>query len=192
MLAALAPSEKSIIVDALELEAQRKCLNRQCAILSRHHSPESIILIRVLAEYHAYTVRQAKQGFLLIAQSQLSSLDSIPLPDDNELHAVYETSALPAWALIRWLENKNETAIQHLRAAICACFDLTTKFSHDYLTVKRIHLAANIARVLISSDFHTQGLEYVAALRAVVSGDRSCWPFEGSNPLTCHWRAQNV
>jgi hypothetical protein len=113
----------------------------------------------------------------------MRALDAIQLPDDHELQAVYDTSALPAWALIWWFENQNEEAIRQLQRALRTCFDLTAKFGHDYLTGKRIHLAANIARVLMACGAHTQSLEYVTALRAVVSGDRGRWPFEGPESL---------
>jgi hypothetical protein len=171
------------IVDPLEVEAQRKYSSRQVAILTRRHSPENIIFVRVLADYHAYIVLQAKKGFVAAARADMRALDAIQRPNAPELGAVYDTSALPAWALIHWFERRNVEAIRLLHRALTACSNLTTKFGHDYLTGKRIHLAANIARVLMSFGSHTQGLEYVAALRAVISGDRGHWPFDGGGSL---------
>ena len=174
---------ESNAVDTVERDALRSYLSRQFAVLTRCHSVDDIILLRVLADNHQHAALQAKKGSIATARSEMRALDTMALPDKRELHILYRVSARPAWALIHWFENDHQQAIQQLEVALCACAELAADYDHDYLTGKRIYLAANVARVLMSLGASGQALDRVTALKAVLSGDRSKWHFGGSESL---------
>jgi tetratricopeptide (TPR) repeat protein len=171
------------LVDQIERDALRRYMGRQFVILTQRHSPEDAILVRVISDYHQHVVSQAKQGNLNAARSTLRALQKLARLDEAELLATHWISALPAEALIHWYEGNYHEAIRLLRLALEACFELSTRFAHDYLTGKRINLASNTARVLVSLGDFDQALTRANALRGVIAGERVLWPFEGAESL---------
>ena len=169
--------------DALDREIWRRYFTRQFSVLILNHSPEDVIFHRVVADYCQHPVWLANQGRLEEARRALRALDGLVTTRDAELVAVHRVAALPAWSLIHWREQDNGGALALLAQALEACLELTVRFGHDYLTSKRLHLAANTARVLLSQGLPGQATARVAALRAVAGGAREAWPFAGADSL---------
>jgi tetratricopeptide (TPR) repeat protein len=180
---ALTVDSKLVNPEQAERHALRKYLARQFIVLTQRHSPEDAILVRVIADYHGAAVQQAKQGHLEAARAILRRLENLARLDEAELLITHRVTALPASALIHWYEGDHDEAIRLLKRALDACLELATGFGHDYLTAKRIHLAANTARVLASLGSLDRALSRVAALKTVVAGERAWWPFEGPESL---------
>jgi hypothetical protein len=166
-----------------EREALRKYLARQFSVLIRRHSPEDAILARIVADYHHLAVTQAKSGDFSAARRTIDTLASFSKPDIPELVALHKISALPARALIYWLEKDYQEATRLLLGALDACLELTVRYNHDYLTAKRIHLAANTARILASIGASDEAISRVTAIRAVIKGECKHWPFGGCDSL---------
>ncbi|MEA2236481.1 MAG: hypothetical protein QOC81_1205 [Thermoanaerobaculia bacterium] len=144
---------------------------------------EEIIRLHVLADNHQHAAVAAKDGRVSAARVELKALDAMTLVEDPEVRAVYRMSSLPAWALVCWKEGNPDKAVDCLHDALHACTELSSRFGHDYLTAKRIHLAANIARVHVSNHALPQALQEVARLRAVIDGNREQWPFDDGESL---------
>jgi len=170
-------------VDSIELDVLNRYLRRQITVLTRRHSVEHVILLRVLADYHQHAVREAKKGLRAAARCEMRALDRFPLPGIRELRAVNSISSQPAWALIDWLDGDCETAERRLRDALQSCSELAAEFGHDYLTGKQLTLAVHVGRMMISQGRHREGLEHLGAVGSVVSGAQSDWPFEGGRRL---------
>lgn len=169
-------------------EAERKAVqifnNRQFAALLRRHPLDEILILPVLADNYQHAAVEAKSKRVATARYEMYALDemALALSGDQEIQSVCHLSSLPVWALILWLEGCPEDAIEKLHGALQSCIELTN-YSHDYLTAKRIHLAANIGRVLVSVGSESQAFAHVTSLQAVVAGDRDKWPFEGRKSL---------
>ncbi len=170
-------------VDPEERRATERYLERQFAVLRRRHSAQNAILLRVVADHCAHAVALAKRGALADARTQLTTLDGLAPCHDVELRAVHGIVALPAWALVEWREQQHARAQGLLRQAIELCGWLAGDRGHDYLTGKRIHLAANTGRVLVSQRQFGEARACVRALRAVLAGDRSAWCFASPESL---------
>jgi hypothetical protein len=170
-------------LDLDERDAVQAFRRRRCVALVQHHSPEEIIVVEVLTDNHHHAAFEAKNGRVVVARAEMQALDAMPLSDDPEIQSVYDLSALPVWGLIRWLEGYPKEAIELMHGALRVSVELTIRFGHDYLTSKRIHLAANIGRVLVSLGECAEALDLVGSLRAVVAGDRSKWPYESHESL---------
>src|ERR1039458_5455764 len=62
---------ESNAVDTVERDALRSYLSRQFAVLTRCHSVDDIILLRVLADNHQHAALQAKKGSIATARSEM-------------------------------------------------------------------------------------------------------------------------
>jgi hypothetical protein len=169
--------------DALDLEILRRYFDRQFRVLIRRHAAQDAILLRVVADHCQQPVCLANQGCLDEARRALSALDGLVTTEDAELVAVHRVAALPARALIHFREHDHAGALALLEQALDACLELTVRFGHDYLTPRRLHLAANTARVFLAQGLTAQALERGAALHAVAGGERAAWPLAGGDSL---------
>ncbi|MEH0661008.1 hypothetical protein QA860_25405 [Streptomyces stelliscabiei] len=180
---------------ANETSPLREMARRQFDLLISRHRAEDVILVRVLVEHYQHVAQAVKDGQLALARSQLSSLaKGVPLPAHEELTRVIDVGALPVRALVEWREGEHRTARLQILDALDACGELSDRWGHDYLTGKQFHLAANIARVMITEGDEDGTIELLAALRTVaLDGDRTRWPFIGTAsldvPLQGLWRA---
>ena len=167
----------------LEMQILRAYLQRQFEVLTRRHPFEDAILLRVLADFHQHAASQAKQRRAQTARRELHELDALKIVNDPELESIYSLTALPAWALVHWVEGDSDVAIQCLRDALKNAAELAGRYGHDYLTARRIYLASNIARVLLSVGQNEEGSKQVCSLNAVLSGSRDSWLFEDATSL---------
>lgn len=170
-------------VDTLEVEIWRHYFARQFAVLSRRHAPETAILLRAIADYCRLPVDYANKGQLEEARTAASTLDRLTPSNDAELVAVASVAVRPVWALIHWREGSTETANELLLAALDDSRVLASEYDHDYLTARRIHLAANTARVLINQGRPDEALSRGNDLACVARGDLSRWQFGGHETL---------
>ena len=168
---------------AAERELSREFLRCQFHALTRRHVLDDLILLRVLVDNYHHAAIEAKEGRVDSARCEMQALDSISTSADPEIGAVRRLSALPVWALICWKDGHPKEAIEHLSSSLEACRDLSAVFEHDYLTAKRLHLAANIARVLASCGEEHRSIELASSLRSVALGDRDAWPYWGRESL---------
>lgn len=169
--------------DKVELEIWRAFFARQFTVLSRRHAPEVAILLRTIADFSRTPVDYANNGRLEDARRATTSLDRLSPSGDAELEAVANVAVLPVWALIRWRENDSQTAAVLLTKALEACQRLAADYGHDYLTARRLHLAGNMARLLISDGRPDAALATGNDLAAVAAGDATRWHFGGAETL---------
>jgi len=166
-----------------EAEAVRRFVAEQFAWLTRRHPPATVILLRVLADEYQHAAVLVKDGDVQGGHTHAEALDRMSTDESEELRAIRALSAQPVWALIWWKEGDPARAIEALMTALEAAERLADRYGYSYLSSKRIHLAANLARVFESTDALERATNWIHALRAVVAGDSSAWPLEGSSSL---------
>lgn len=171
-------------VDKLEAEIWRAYYARQFVVLTQRHPVETAILLRTIADYCRTPVDYANNGMLAEGRAALRSIESLCPQGDAELVAVANAVTQPAAALLSWREGDGRTADRLLRGALKDCGRLARNFGHDYLTSRRIHLAANVARLLASAGRNHEALEMGAELAAVAGGDAGRWRFGWRETLT--------
>ena len=164
------------MIDPATAELRR----RQFALLLGRHRYQDVILVRVLTEHYQHVATGAKAGRVDVARAQLRALaEGVPLPESPELRLVVEFAALPVSALIQFQQGDLLAARQLLTDALDVGAELAFRYGHDYVTGKRLHLAANLARIAIAEGHHEQAAALLADLHAVSGGQRSRWPFAG-------------
>ena len=157
---------------------------RQLTLLLERHRHEDVILARVLTEHYQHVASEAKAGRGEGARAQLKMLaEEVPLPDTPELRGVVELAALPAWALVDFQEGNLDAARQLLLRALEVAAELAACYGHDFLTGKRLHLAANVVRIEIADGQQERAAALLVNLRAVSLGNRNRWPFVGATTL---------
>jgi len=175
-------TEPSAQTAPTETHLLRELVRRQLTVLFSRHSPEDVILVRVLIEYCQHAAMIAKAGEVERARAELTAL-SRQIPAEEELGRAVDVAALPALALVNWREGDHDAARGQLVDALDACAELASRWGHDYLTGKQLHLAINIVRVSITQRDWGGAGTLLAALRAVAAGDRDRWPFAGRESL---------
>jgi hypothetical protein len=170
-------------VDIHERELLRRYLIDQFEILSRRHGPERAILVRVLSDHYREPVNLTNQGRFDKAEATLRALRGLIPPKPEEVRIACELAELPAAAFVAWRRGMPTLAIDRLKLALERARRLAEQHEHLYLTAKRIYLAANIARVLITDEQTRPALDLIEQLKAVVAGDRQSWPYRGKTSL---------
>lgn len=170
---------------ATEGDLQHDYFIGQFKTLIKRHRLEDVILVRVLTDHYQLVANTAKAGQLSEARRQLVALASdIELPTDEELSLSTSIAELPVWALIQWLEGESTEALDRLEGAIESGGMLAGTYGHGYLTSRRLYLGVNMSRVLITMGDVATASRLVDSLTEVAAGDRSRWPFTGSDSLT--------
>lgn len=170
-------------MDIHERELLRRYLIDQFEMLSRRHGPERAIFVRVLSDHYREPVDLTHQGGFDKAEATLRALRRLIPAKPEEVRIACELAELPAAAFVAWRRGMPTLAIDRLKLALDRARRLAEAHEHRYLSAKRIYLAANIARVLISDGQTRPALTLIEQLKAVVAGDRESWPYGGSASL---------
>ena len=171
--------------DPEEFDLLSAQLRRQLTLMFSRNVADDVLFVRVMVEEYQHAAGLAKQGRLAETRRALAALrDDISPPSGAELSLVLEVAALPVWSLLLWKEGDASRADAALSAALQACACLAEDWNHDYLTLKQLHLAMNIARVQGSTGDGKSAEALLAMLEAAVFGDRSAWPFAGGDRLS--------
>ena len=157
---------------------------RQFALLLGRYRPEDVICVQVVTDYYQHVATTAKSGRADTAAAQWRILRrDVPIPDAPELRYVVELASLPAAALIHFAEGDHRAARELLVQALDVAAELAARYGHDYLTGKRLHLAANLVRVTTTEGRHEAAAALLADLGAVTRGEPDRWQFTGATTL---------
>jgi hypothetical protein len=158
--------------------AEREYFAGQFRALTKRHTAEDAILVRVLADHYQLAANTAKAGEVEEAKQMLESLArGVELPEGEEIELSVSVAALPVWALVHWLEGDSDRARRLLDGALDSGGRLASRYEHDYLTGRRIYIGVNVARVLVTAENFEEAAQVLNALGAVAAGDRGRWPF---------------
>ena len=159
-------------------------MQRQFAVLAVRHPIEDVVLIGVLADYHQQAAVKAKQGNPDQARADLRGTQAVSERiAAGELRTVVRVSEQPVQALLDWMADRPDDAVGRLSAALADARDLAAHHGHDYLTGRRFHLAANVARVQISTGRDDVARSVLNDLWAAMAGERERWPFGAGEQL---------
>jgi len=168
----------------LQDSAEREYFAGQFKALTRRHTAEDAILVRVLTDHYQLVANTAKAGEVGEAKRMLGSLArDVEVPADEEVGLSVSVAELPVRALIHWLEGENGEARRLLDDALERGGRLASVYEHDYLTGRRIYIGVNVARVLITAEDIADASRLIDSLAAVAAGDRSRWPFGAPDSL---------
>ena len=170
---------------ALSIEAllEREYFAKQFQTLIKRYKAEDVILVRVLADYYQHAANEAKGGRISQAKSELNALSDVRKPADTELRFASRISERSVWALVSWKEGAYPVALGRLHKALDACAWLSVRRDHTYLTGRKIHIALNIARVMIAMGDLQRATQMQDALQIVIEGNPSAWPFAHPHTL---------
>ena len=165
-----------------DVNAFRDYLRSQFSTLIGRHPVEHAVLVKVLCEEHQRAAGLAKRGRSQDAAAAIAELESrITLPDDSELREAVRTVSLPATALVEWVNGNDDAALAMLHLALDDCASLARR-DHGYLTGRQLHLALNVARLLVVQD-PAASQSLLDRTELVADGDVSAWPFGGADRL---------
>jgi hypothetical protein len=148
----------------------------QVLALARTASLDEVVAVQAAARATDAAVRLAATD-LAAARVLIATRAQRVLPPGADPAAVLVLRSLhdPALALIRWRSGDTAGARALLENALLATGRLMAEHGHDHLTVRRLHLARNVARLLSPAEGPDAGARCEALLR-VAAGERGCWP----------------
>jgi hypothetical protein len=169
---------------AAQEDAEREYFVGQFKALSKRHSVEEVMLVRVLTDHYQLVANTAKSGELDEAKRLLASLArEVELPADDEIRHSVRVAELPVRALVHWLEGEASAALDRLRDGLQSGGRLAGTYGHDYLTSRRIYIGVNVVRVLITTEDFAGASRLIDSLAGVAAGDRGRWPFSEPDSL---------
>jgi hypothetical protein len=168
---------------AAEIEIARQYDRQQFAAMIGRHDAHTIMLVRVLGDFHQRAATHAKIGDARGARATLEATRDVIVPPEREVELAIAVSEQPVWALIDWLEGRPAAARAGLESAIDAASSLMLHYSHGYLTGKLLHLAANVVRVDVSTGALDQARTGLDALWDVQAGHADRWPYDAEGAL---------
>lgn len=153
--------------------------------LALEHLPlDGVLASRALIEQLHLVAADAKDGVVIPVLRALEKARCGALQlGVRELELVIDIERLPIEALACFTQNDLPRASRLLGAALATATELADRYSHGYLTVKRLHLAINLARVKNASGRPLDAERLLDAISDVLDGDVPAWPFHGGSTL---------